>query len=84
VRLQKSCSVLRVMGPTVNGSESYVTGDRIHCIYRADTEDSIHRTRLVVSPRIASRRFVVPSIPAPPSSHDRPTCPPFRSKSTRR
>lgn len=38
---EKSCSVLRVMGPKIQWLESYVTGDRIYCIYRADTEDSI-------------------------------------------
>ena len=38
---EKSCSVLRVMGPKIQWLESYVTGDRIYCLYRADTEDSI-------------------------------------------
>jgi hypothetical protein len=38
---EKSCSVLRVMGSKIQWLESYVTGDRIYCIYRSDTEDSI-------------------------------------------
>jgi len=38
---EKSCSVLRVMGARIQWLESYVTGDRIYCIYRADNEDSI-------------------------------------------
>jgi hypothetical protein len=37
----KSCSVLRVMGPKIQWLESYVTGDRIYCVYRADGEESI-------------------------------------------
>jgi hypothetical protein len=38
---EKSCSVLRVMGPRIQWLESYVSADRIYCIYRADTEESI-------------------------------------------
>ena len=38
---EKSCSVLRLMGPRIQWLESYVTGDRIYCVYRADGEDSI-------------------------------------------
>jgi hypothetical protein len=38
---EKSCSVLRVMGPKIQWLESYVTGDKIYCLYRSDTEDSI-------------------------------------------
>jgi Nickel responsive protein SCO4226-like len=38
---EKSCSVLRVMGPKIQWLESYVTGDKIYCLYRADSEDSI-------------------------------------------
>jgi hypothetical protein len=38
---EKSCSVLRVMGSKIQWLESYVTGDRIYCIYRSDTEDSL-------------------------------------------
>ena len=37
----KSCSVLRVMSPKIQWIESYVTGDRIYCIYRADDEAAI-------------------------------------------
>jgi uncharacterized protein DUF4242 len=38
---ERSCSVLRVMGTKIQWLESYVTGDKIYCIYRADAEDSI-------------------------------------------
>ncbi|MEX1994117.1 MAG: DUF4242 domain-containing protein [Steroidobacteraceae bacterium] len=36
---QKSCSVLRELGPAVQWVESYVTGDRIYCIYIAENEE---------------------------------------------
>jgi hypothetical protein len=35
---QKSCGVLNEMGPTIQWVHSYVTGDQIHCIYRAPSE----------------------------------------------
>ena len=35
---QKSCSVLNTMGPQIQWVQSYVTGDQIHCIYRAPNE----------------------------------------------
>jgi hypothetical protein len=38
---QKSCSVLRSMGPQIQWVQSYVTGDKIYCIYIAPDEQSI-------------------------------------------
>lgn len=38
---QKSCSVLKEMGPTIQWIESFVTDDRIYCTYIADNEDLI-------------------------------------------
>ena len=38
---QKSCSVLRSMGPQIQWLHSYVTGDRIYCVYIAPDEHSI-------------------------------------------
>lgn len=38
---QTSCGVLRKMGPEIQWIESYVTGDKIYCIYRADNEEMI-------------------------------------------
>lgn len=35
---QKSCSVLKNMGPQIQWLESYVTGDKIYCIYIAPNE----------------------------------------------
>ncbi|MEP6611641.1 MAG: DUF4242 domain-containing protein [Mucilaginibacter sp.] len=38
---QKSCSVLQNMGPQIQWLQSYVTGDKIFCVYKAENEDLI-------------------------------------------
>ena len=38
---QKSCSVLQHMGPSIQWIQSYVTGDKIFCVYKAENEDLI-------------------------------------------
>jgi hypothetical protein len=38
---QKSCSVLREMGPQIEWVQSYVTGDKIYCVYKAESEELI-------------------------------------------
>jgi hypothetical protein len=38
---QKSCGVLRGMGPQIQWLQSYVTGDKIYCIYIAPDEASV-------------------------------------------
>ncbi|MDT7689028.1 MAG: hypothetical protein QOJ70_3296 [Acidobacteriota bacterium] len=35
---QKSCGVLRELGPQIQWVESYVTGDKIYCVYIAPDE----------------------------------------------
>lgn len=35
---QKSCSVLKEMGPSISWVQSYVTGNKIFCVYRAENE----------------------------------------------
>jgi hypothetical protein len=40
---QKSCSVLQVMGPGIQWVQSYVTDDRIYCIYIAPDEDTVRQ-----------------------------------------
>lgn len=35
---QKSCGVLNELGPQIQWVHSYVTGDQIHCVYRAPNE----------------------------------------------
>lgn len=38
---QKSCDVLRKLGPEVQWVHSYVTGNKIYCIYIAPNEDLV-------------------------------------------
>ncbi|NOV31329.1 DUF4242 domain-containing protein [Methylomonas sp. ZR1] len=38
---QKSCGVLRDMGPRIQWLHSYVTGDKVYCVYIADSEQAI-------------------------------------------
>ena len=40
---QKSCSVLRSLGPQIEWVHSYVTGDKIYCIYNAPSEELIRQ-----------------------------------------
>ncbi|HEX8889987.1 MAG TPA: DUF4242 domain-containing protein [Pyrinomonadaceae bacterium] len=38
---QKSCGVLKNMGPQIQWVESYVTGDKVYCVYIAPNEEMI-------------------------------------------
>jgi cell division inhibitor SulA len=38
---QTSCDVLRKLGPEINWQHSYVTGDKIYCVYIAPSEELI-------------------------------------------
>jgi len=38
---QKSCGVLKSLGPRIQWVESYVTDDRIYCVYIASTESLV-------------------------------------------
>jgi hypothetical protein len=38
---QKSCSVLNTLGPQIQWIHSYVTGDKIYCVYRAPNEEMV-------------------------------------------
>ncbi|MEL1264997.1 DUF4242 domain-containing protein [Pseudoxanthomonas putridarboris] len=38
---RKSCSVLDELGPQVQWEHSYVTGDKVYCVYRAPNEDMV-------------------------------------------
>ena len=40
---QKSCSVLNELGPRIQWVESYVTEDKIFCIYQAPDKEVIRR-----------------------------------------
>lgn len=38
---QKSCGVLNAMGPQIQWIESFVTDDKIYCVYVAPSEDAV-------------------------------------------
>ena len=38
---QKSCGVLRNLGPQIQWLHSYVTGDKIYCVYIAPNEELV-------------------------------------------
>jgi hypothetical protein len=38
---QKSCGVLQEMGPRIQWQESYVTGDKVYCVYIAPDEATV-------------------------------------------
>ena len=38
---QKSCAVLRDLGPQIQWVQSYVTADKVYCVYIAPDEDSV-------------------------------------------
>ncbi len=40
---QKSCAVLRELGPEINWIQSYVTDDKIYCVYLAPNAQLIRR-----------------------------------------
>ncbi|MBY0374188.1 MAG: DUF4242 domain-containing protein [Bryobacteraceae bacterium] len=67
---QKSCGVLRDMGPQIQWVHSYVTGDKIYCVYIApDAEtvrehaerggfpaDAINEVKTIIDPTTADIR----------------------------
>jgi len=62
---QKSVRVLREMGPEIQWLHSYVTGDKVYCIYLAPDEATIreHATRIgLPANRISAvRRLIDPT-----------------------
>ena len=38
---QTSCGVLNKLGPSIQWNESYVTGDKIYCVYIAPNEEMV-------------------------------------------
>jgi hypothetical protein len=40
---QKSCSVLTELGPQIQWLHSYVTGDKIYCVYIAPNEEMVRQ-----------------------------------------
>src|SRR6185437_15008391 len=54
---QKSCGVLSDVGPSIQWIQSYVTGDKIYCIYQAPmNRSSSSMPRWAVSPPTRSRQ----------------------------
>jgi hypothetical protein len=40
---QKSCGVLETLGPQIQWVQSYVTGDKVYCIYNAPSEELVRQ-----------------------------------------
>jgi len=40
---QKSCGVLREMGPQIQWVHSYVTDDKVYCVYVAPNEEAVRK-----------------------------------------
>jgi Protein of unknown function (DUF4242) len=40
---QKSCGVLRTLGPSIQWVQSYVTDDKIYCVYIAENEAQVRK-----------------------------------------
>jgi hypothetical protein len=40
---QKSCTVLGQMGPKIQWVQSYVTGDKVYCVYIAPDEATVRK-----------------------------------------
>jgi hypothetical protein len=60
---QKSCGVLRDMGPEIQWLHSYVTDDKLYCVYIAPTKPPFaSMPSRVDSQPIESRRFIPSSI----------------------
>lgn len=64
---QKSCGVLREMGPSIQWLHSYVTGDKVYCVYIAPDEKAV-RTHAQKSGFPANRVSVISSIIDPTTS----------------
>ena len=40
---QKSCGVLQRLGPQIQWVQSYVTGDKVYCVYIAPNEEMVRK-----------------------------------------
>ena len=40
---QKSCTVLQRLGPQIQWVQSYVTGDKVYCVYIAPNEEMVRK-----------------------------------------
>jgi hypothetical protein len=62
---RRSVSVLKAMGPEIQWLHSYVTGDKVYCVYLAPDEETIRehakRTGIPANRISAVRRLIDPS-----------------------
>jgi hypothetical protein len=62
---RRSVSVLRAMGPEIQWLHSYVTGDKVYCVYLAPDEETIRehakKTGIPANRISAVRRMIDPS-----------------------
>ena len=65
---QKSCGVIQELGPQIEWIHSYVTGDKIYCIYKAANEDLI-REHAMKGGFPANKVLEVPSIISPATAN---------------
>jgi hypothetical protein len=59
---RKSCNVLQQMGPRVQWVQSYVTGDKIYCVYIAVNEEAVRehaRQAGLVASRISEVKTII-------------------------
>src|SRR5438094_9305928 len=77
---QKSCSVLQNLGPQIQWVQSYVTNDKVYCVYIAPSEDMIRshaqqdgflankisEIKTVIDPTTAEQRFRVQALACGP------------------
>jgi hypothetical protein len=63
---RKSIAVLHEMGPQIKWLHSYVTGDKVYCVYLAPDEETIReharRTGIPANRVSAVRRMIDPTI----------------------
>lgn len=64
-----SCSVLRKLGLEIQWDHSYVTGDKVYCIYRASSEELI-REHALQGCFPANRISVISSVIDPTTAED--------------
>ncbi|MGA7107949.1 MAG: DUF4242 domain-containing protein [Terracidiphilus sp.] len=64
-----SCSVLRKLGFDIQWDQSFVTGDRVYCIYRAQNED-ILREHAILGGFPANRISVISSVIDPTTAEE--------------
>lgn len=82
---QTSCNVLSGLGPQIQWVQSYVTADKIYCVYIAPNEDIVREhAQQGGFPAIESPRSPASSTRQPPRADRRADAPPFGGRNSRR